>query len=153
MGRQNHHASLKQAKKDLIKEKIRSPNDVWKGYLKTWDRWNKASRGTVLRPHKGAGGLQRPIWIHSFKGQRAEVLGLWPTAIKLNPSWKTAVGKNAWIKPCVVIRLQYLLYFVPNFTFSSINLVTLPLKSPQQLGHSTTKIWINTVNGFIVYLV
>ena len=24
-------------KRDLKKENIRSPNDAWKGYLKTWD--------------------------------------------------------------------------------------------------------------------
>ena len=27
--------------------------------------------------------------------------GLWPTAIKLNPLWKTEVSKSAWIKPCL----------------------------------------------------
>ena len=27
-------------------------------------------------------------------------VGLWPTAIKLNPSWKTEVSRSAWIKPC-----------------------------------------------------
>ena len=32
--------SLKQAKIDLKKEKIRFLNDVWKDYLKIWDRWN-----------------------------------------------------------------------------------------------------------------
>ena len=25
--------------------------------------------------------------------------GLWPTTIKLNPSWKTEISKSAWIKP------------------------------------------------------
>ena len=35
---QTHHASLTQAKRDLKKENIRSPNDEWKGYLKTWGR-------------------------------------------------------------------------------------------------------------------
>ena len=27
-------------------------------------------------------------------------VGLWTTAIKLNPSWKTEVSRSAWIKPC-----------------------------------------------------
>ena len=34
-GRRSHHASHTQAKRDLKMEKIRSPNDAWKGYLKT----------------------------------------------------------------------------------------------------------------------
>ena len=29
-------------------------------------------------------------------------VGLWPTAIKLNPLWKTEVNKSAWIKPWLV---------------------------------------------------
>ena len=28
-------------------------------------------------------------------------VGLWPRAMKLNPSWKTEVSKNAWMKPCI----------------------------------------------------
>ena len=35
VGRRSHHANLQHAKKDLEMEKIRSPNDAWKGYLKT----------------------------------------------------------------------------------------------------------------------
>ena len=38
------------------------------------------------------------------KAARVNVLphvGLWPTYIKLNPSWKTEFGKSAWIKPCI----------------------------------------------------
>ena len=34
---------LTQAKRDVKMETIRSPNDAWKGYLKTWDRWNSQS--------------------------------------------------------------------------------------------------------------
>ena len=37
------HASLIQAKRDLRKEKFRSPNDAWKRYLKTWDWSNSQS--------------------------------------------------------------------------------------------------------------
>ena len=29
-----------EGKKVLQREKARSPNDVWKSYLKAWDRWN-----------------------------------------------------------------------------------------------------------------
>ena len=32
------HASLTKAKTFLKKEKIWSPNDEWKGYLKTWNQ-------------------------------------------------------------------------------------------------------------------
>ena len=35
-------------------------------------------------------------WTPSCKGH----VGLWPTAIKLNPLWKTEVSKSAWIKLC-----------------------------------------------------
>ena len=38
--RRSHHASVTKAKRLLQKEKIRSPNDAWKDYLKIWDRWN-----------------------------------------------------------------------------------------------------------------
>ena len=33
VGSESHNASLVQAKRDLKKEKIRSPNDAWKDYL------------------------------------------------------------------------------------------------------------------------
>ena len=32
--------SIQKEKRDLKKKKIRSPNDAWKEYLKTWDHWN-----------------------------------------------------------------------------------------------------------------
>ena len=35
VGRRSHLASLKQAKRDLKKENIRSPNDAWKWHLKS----------------------------------------------------------------------------------------------------------------------
>ena len=34
VSRQSHRASLRQAKRDLKKEKIQSPSDAWKAYLK-----------------------------------------------------------------------------------------------------------------------
>ena len=40
VGRQSHHASLMRATIGLKKEKIKSPNDALKGYLKTWALWN-----------------------------------------------------------------------------------------------------------------
>ena len=66
VGRRSHHASLTQAKRDLKKEKIWSLNDAWKGYLKTWDRWNSQSF------HR-KGDSQRPIWTPGCKGQRSDV--------------------------------------------------------------------------------
>ena len=36
--RQSYHASLTQTKRGLKNRKIRSPNDAWKGCLKTWNR-------------------------------------------------------------------------------------------------------------------
>ena len=46
--RRSHHASLTKAKRVLKKEKIRSPNDAWKGYLKTWDQ---TTQGGFTRPN------------------------------------------------------------------------------------------------------
>ena len=39
----SHHAGLTKAKRFLQKEDIRSPNDAWKDYLKTWNWWNSQS--------------------------------------------------------------------------------------------------------------
>ena len=87
VGRRSHHASLTKAKRVLKKENIRSPNDAWKGYLKTWDQTPQ-------------GGFTRPN-MNPPQQQGANVLiqvGLWPMAIILNPSSKTEVSKGAWIK-------------------------------------------------------
>ena len=35
VGRESYHGRLKKVKRVLKMEKIRSPNDAWKGYLKT----------------------------------------------------------------------------------------------------------------------
>ena len=88
----------------LKKEKIRSPNDAWKSYLKTWDRKNSQSfQGHC--PWTRQGGFTA---LHmNPQLQVANVLphvGLLPTVIKLNPSWKTEVSKSAWIKPCQWLR-------------------------------------------------
>ena len=62
-GRRSHHANLPYAKRDLEVDKIRSPNDAGKGYLKTW-------------------GLETPAaWVNVL----THVNGLLPTTIKLNP--------------------------------------------------------------------
>ena len=93
-----------EGKKVLQREKARSPNDVWKSYLKTWDRWNSQTfKGHYSwTPQEswvgGGGGLQRPIWTPSCIN-----VPLWPMAIKLNPSWKTEVSKYAWVKPFYLI--------------------------------------------------
>ena len=49
-------------KMTLKKEKIRQPNDAWKGYLKTWGLEPPAARVNVLMN-----------------------IELWPAAMKLNP--------------------------------------------------------------------
>ena len=102
VGRQSHHASLIKAKGVLKKGNIRSPNDAWRGYLKTWDRWNSQSFQWQCQKW----GLQCLIWISSCNGL---TVGLWPRAIKLNLSWKMEVSKSASIKPCHhMIALQKL---------------------------------------------
>ena len=61
-GRQSHHASLTQAESDLKKENIRTPNDAWKGYLKTWDCWNCQSSWDIApEPLKGGGAYSAPL--------------------------------------------------------------------------------------------
>ena len=59
---------------DLKKEKIRSPNDSWKGYLKTWDWWNNQSfqvhclwtpQGELTAPHMNP-QLQGPMCWHMW---------------------------------------------------------------------------------------
>ena len=85
-------------KKRPKKEKIRSLNDAWKGYLKTWGWWNSQSfQGHCLGPHKG--GLQHPYEPPVAMFNMLTHVRLWPRAIKLSSSWKTEVSKSAWIKP------------------------------------------------------
>ena len=64
VGRQSHRASLAKTKWVLKKENIRPPNDAWKGYLKTWDRWKSQSFQRQCQKW----GLRRPIWTPSCKG-------------------------------------------------------------------------------------
>ena len=40
-------------------------------------------------------------------------VGLWPMAIKLNPSWKTEVSKSTWIKHCLLRQLLSTIYKSP----------------------------------------
>ena len=35
--------SVEKEKRDLEKEKVRSPNNAWKSYFKTWDQWKSQS--------------------------------------------------------------------------------------------------------------
>ena len=99
VGRQSHHASLTQEKRDLKMEKIRSPNDVWKGYLKTWDWWNSQSFQKHCPWTSQGGAYSIPCEPPVAMANVLIDIGLWPTAIKLNASWKKEVSKNAWIKP------------------------------------------------------
>ena len=97
VGRWRHDASLTEAKRDLKMEKIRSPNDGWKGYLKTWDKWNSqggAYRRTYSTP------LNPPV-------ARVNVLlnvEFCSTTIKLNPPWKRQVCKSSWIKSSMMCK-------------------------------------------------
>ena len=91
---------LRRRKRDLKKQKIRSSNDVWKGYLKTWDRWNSQSfQGRCLWT------AQRRVYRTPYKPPVARFnmliqVKLRCLAIKLSPSWKMEVSKSAWIKSC-----------------------------------------------------
>ena len=52
--RRSHHPNLTKAKRVLKKEKIRSPNDAWKGYLKLGiGEIAKAFRDIALNPTRG----------------------------------------------------------------------------------------------------
>ena len=93
------HASLLQAKRDLRKEKIRSSNDAWKSYLKTWDWWNSES----FQGHCPWNPAARVIVL--------TYIGLSSMAIKLNPSWKNEVSKSVWIKPCYCDVQTYLIKY------------------------------------------
>ena len=57
---------------------------IWKPRI---SKIAKASRGSAPYEHSAA------------RANMVTFVGLWPTAIKLNPSWKTDVSKSAWIKP------------------------------------------------------
>ena len=46
------------------------------------------------------GDLKHPLKPPASRANALTYVGLWPMAIKLNPSWKTEVSKSAWIKPC-----------------------------------------------------
>ena len=55
-------------KKKPKKEKIRSPNDAWKGYLKTWGTWTSSCKGQCSSAH----------WVMAYSHKtQAWVLFLW----------------------------------------------------------------------------
>ena len=59
----------------------------------------------------------------SFQLQRANMLThieLWPTAIKLNPSWKTEVRKSTWTKPWTGIYIYGLHLSMFHASFSRV---------------------------------
>ena len=102
VGRRSHHASLRKTKGGLKKETIKSPNDAWKGYLKTWARWNSQSfQGHCPWNLQGGGGGFTVLHMNPQLQESNVLMHVvsWPMAIKLNPSWKTEVSKGAWIKP------------------------------------------------------
>ena len=83
-------------KRDLKKEKIMSPSNARKGYLKTWDCWNGQSfQGLCPRTPQVGLTLEPP----ASRVNMLTHVSLQSMAIKLNLSWKTEVNKSAWIKP------------------------------------------------------
>ena len=89
VGRRSHRASLTQAKRDLKMENIRSLNDAWKDYLKTWDRWNSQR----FQGHCPVGCLQRPRWTLQLQ---------WPTywhTLGYGHETQSFISKSAWLKP------------------------------------------------------
>ena len=99
MERWSHHASLRLAKRDLKMEKIRSFSDAWKGYLKTWDRWNSQSfQGHYLTWGAYSAPYEPPVAMTNLPTH----IGLWLTTIKLNPSWKNG-GQQKFLDKAVMV--------------------------------------------------
>ena len=68
------------------------PKNYWKSYLKSW-------------------GLKTP----AARVKELTHVGLWPTAIKLNPLWKTKVSKSACIKPQNYIKTDPWMILLRDF--------------------------------------
>ena len=72
-------------KRDLKMEKIRSTNDAWKGFLKTWDWWNSQSfQGIALGPTREACNLPYdpnppPPHLPVAMANKLTHVGLWPS--------------------------------------------------------------------------
>ena len=99
LNKQSHHASFKQTKRDLKKKRLGHRMMHGKAFWKSGiDEIAKASRDIASRPHKGA--YSAPYEIPAARANVLTYVGLWSTAIKLNPSWKMEVSKSAWIKGC-----------------------------------------------------
>ena len=110
-GRRSRHASLTQAERDPKKEKIRSPNDAWEGYLKTWDCWNSQS----------SQGL-RPPWTPSCKGQCADARCVMAYDHKTQSFMKSRGQQKCLDKTLLwqitIISLWCCLYFSVSSTFN-----------------------------------
>ena len=112
LNKQSHHASFKQTKRDLKKKRLGHRMMHGKAFWKSGiDEIAKASRDIASGPHKGA--YSAPYEIPAARANVLTYVGLWSTAIKLNPSWKMEVSKSAWIKGCKWSRLAS-----SNFQFS-----------------------------------
>ena len=97
--RRSNHASLTQPKRDLKKEKIRSPSDAWKGYLKTWNQLNSQSlQGHCPWTPKVALTVC-PTWTLSCNSKRADACSVMAYDHKTHSLMKNGVSKSAWIKP------------------------------------------------------
>ena len=104
--------------KPRIAEIVKAPRDVAPESLKG----------------KGGGGLQCTLEPLAARVNMLMHVALWPTAIKLNPSWKTEINKSAWVKPwsCIcfgwVINLFrfYMMFFLPKMVISSYTSCVTP---------------------------
>ena len=100
------------AKRDLKMEKIRSFSDAWKGYLKTWDRWNSQSfQGHYLI----WGAYSAPYEPLVAMTNLPTHVGLWLTTIKLNPSWKNG-GQQKFLDKALMV-----FFFWENVMVKAVN--------------------------------
>ena len=82
--RRSQDGTLTNAKIILKKKRIRSPNDAWKGYLKTWDRWNSQSFQWHFALNPTSGVYSAPYEHPASRVQRADA-----------PRWVMAYGHKA----------------------------------------------------------
>ena len=81
---------------------------------------SKASRGSAPEPHKA--GFAAP----HMNLQLQEVIllmhiGLWPTSVKLNPSWKSEVSRSAWINPWISMGTYIASFFFLFFLSGNLD--------------------------------
>ena len=88
----------------------------------------KASRDFAHEPHKGGSPLPPFLEPPAARAYLLTHVELCPTAIKLNPSWKTEVNKSAWIKPWLSIDFSWMFWLFICILLSS-NIFTINFSS------------------------